>query len=76
MAGYAASCRIQTVAPRVVRRARTPTPAAMVDRDATDLPVEDLVGRPLDEIIADRWASISESWSQTTFFLFDPESWR
>ncbi|MEX2183863.1 MAG: hypothetical protein WEC14_05410 [Chloroflexota bacterium] len=76
MAGYAASCRIQTVAPRAVRRSRAPAPAPMIGGDAIDLPVEDLIGRPLDEIIADRWASISESWSQTTFFLFDPESWR
>lgn len=36
----------------------------------------ELVGRPLDEAIRDWLASIGESWSQLTFFLFDPESWR
>jgi hypothetical protein len=38
-------------------------------------PVE-LVGRPVDDVIADWLASIGESWSQLTFFLFDPDSWR
>jgi hypothetical protein len=36
----------------------------------------ELVGRPLDETIAEWLASVGESWSQLTFFLFDPESWR
>jgi len=36
----------------------------------------DLVGRPIDEVIADWLASVGESFSQLTFFLFDPESWR
>jgi len=76
MAGYAATCRIESVAPRAVRRLRTPALTALPDPSPTDVPIEDLTGRPLDEVIADRWASISESWAQTTFFLFDPESWR
>ena len=38
-------------------------------------PVE-LVGRPLDEALGDWLASVGESWSQLTFFLFDPDSWR
>jgi hypothetical protein len=36
----------------------------------------DLVGRPLDAVIGDWLASVGESWSQLTFFLFDPHSWR
>ena len=36
----------------------------------------ELVGRPVDEVIADWLASVGESWSQLTFFLFDPDSWR
>jgi hypothetical protein len=36
----------------------------------------DLVGHPIDEVIADWLASVGESWSQLTFFLFDPDSWR
>jgi hypothetical protein len=36
----------------------------------------ELVGRPFSTGIRDWLASIGESWSQTTFYLFDPESWR
>jgi len=36
----------------------------------------ELVGRPLDERLASWWADLCEAWSQSTFFLFDPESWR
>ena len=38
-------------------------------------PVE-LVGRPFGERLAARLDDLLETWSQTTFFLFDPESWR
>jgi hypothetical protein len=36
----------------------------------------DLVGRPIAAMVAERWARIREAWAQTTFFLFDPDSWR
>jgi hypothetical protein len=25
---------------------------------------------------AERWADLRATWARTTFFLFDPESWR
>ena len=44
---------------------------------AEDRPVaEDLVGRSFDDRIAEWWGSLTENLSQTTFYLFDPESWR
>ena len=46
----------------------------MVPADAA-API-DLVGRPLDQRLGDWLASLGETWSQTTFFLFDPDSWR
>ena len=54
-------------------------PAVAALGDPTDAPTVvqvELVGRPLDDAIRDWLASIGESWSQLTFFLFDPESWR
>jgi hypothetical protein len=36
----------------------------------------DLVGQSLEDRIAARIDRIRATWSQTTFFLFDPESWR
>jgi hypothetical protein len=50
------------VAPSVVEAA-APTPV-------------DLVGRSIEDRIAARLARIRATWSQTTFFLFDAESWR
>lgn len=26
--------------------------------------------------VRDRWEAIRECWTQTTFYLFDPDSWR
>ncbi len=28
------------------------------------------------EEVRERWEAIREYWTQTTFFLFDPDSWR
>ncbi len=54
--------------------------------DALDRAPIDLVGRPFGkrpfgkrpfgERLAARWDDLRETWAQTTFFLFDPESWR
>ncbi len=42
-----------------------------------DRPVaEELVGRSFDDRLVEWWDSFTESLSQTTFFLLDPESWR
>jgi hypothetical protein len=76
MAAYAVTARIERVRPRVARW----TGASELDRAAVDPILEpeavDLVGRPLAAIIAERWARFREAWGQTTFFLFDPDSWR
>jgi hypothetical protein len=85
VAGYVASARLQGGVPRFVGGGAAVAwsadgrPDARADATA-DLalaadPVE-LVGRPLDEAIGDWLASVGESWSQLTFFLFDPDSWR
>lgn len=53
------------------------TEAARVPADAADAAAPiDLVGRPLDQRLGDWLASLGETWSRTTFFLFDPDSWR
>ena len=53
------------------RRAIRPCPRVL----PTLIPV-DLVGRPIEVVIGERWTAIRERWSQTTFFLFDADSWR
>lgn len=83
MAGYVASARLQGGVPRFVgggaAAAWTADVHAVGPSGADDLPLADhveLVGRPVDEVIAEWLASVGESWSQLTFFLFDPDSWR
>ncbi|MEX1170107.1 MAG: hypothetical protein WEE50_08205 [Chloroflexota bacterium] len=85
MAGYVASARLQGGVPRFVGGAATAVwradgprsaPTVMVVDAAPAVDHVELVGRPLDEFLADWLASVGESWSQLTFFLFDPDSWR
>lgn len=84
MAGYAASARLQGAAPQFAlngeQAPRSVTLGSMAAATSADSPgiidQLELVGRPLDESLADWLASIGESLSQLTFFLFDPESWR
>jgi hypothetical protein len=83
VAGYAANGRLHGVVPRFVgANAGLGSPAQLAvpvsgEPIVPDSVVQvDLVGRPVDETIRDWLASIGESWSQLTFFLFDPDSWR
>lgn len=85
MAGYVASARLQGGVPHFVGGGgfaawsddglSGPGPTAADELSSIDDPIE-LVGRPLNEAVGDWLASLGESWSQLTFFLFDPESWR
>ena len=50
--------------------------AARVDRVDHDQVHVELVGMPLDERFAGWIAGLRETWSQTTFYLFDAEGWR
>jgi hypothetical protein len=85
VAGYAATARLDGSVPHFVGvGARALHVAPNSDAFAGELAREsavgadwiELVGRPFDARLADRLASIGEAWSQLTFFLFDPESWR
>ncbi len=75
MAGYTVSSRIQAVAPRA-RWGRTPAAAAPWPDARIDVTTTELIGRPLDEVLAERVAALRETFAQTTFFLLDPNSWR
>lgn len=87
MAGYAARGTLHGAVPQFVaigdRTESRRSPMVMISADSAPsgefmpeaTPI-DLVGRPLDAVIGDWLASIGESWSQLTFFLFDPQSWR
>jgi hypothetical protein len=75
MAGYTVNARIERAGVHLAATSR-PAPDVAADRRDDAQETVDLVGRPIEEVLAERWAMIRESWAQTTFFLFDPESWR
>jgi hypothetical protein len=82
VSGYATTARIRGATPRFVEADRDPwavaraLPRPVVD----DLP--DLIAGAGDHLetppptVTERWAAARERWSQLTFYLFDPESWR
>ena len=79
MSGYAATARIVHVTPRLARAGGTvdwSTEAALA------APIEDLIveANPPEPgawaPITERAAAARERWSQLTFYLFDPNSWR
>jgi hypothetical protein len=83
VAGYAANARLQGAAPQLVLAGThgqsgfaTIVPESSQPGVTGAVDQFELVGRPIDETIADWLASVGESFSQLTFFLFDPESWR
>ena len=76
MAGYAASSRLHGAVPRFAGAIPDMDDGLPCGDDPEAFDRVELVGRPLDEAIREWLASIGESWSQLTFYLFDPESWR
>lgn len=79
MSGYVASARIVHGAPRLARvdRAAERSDDARPATTGGALIVESVVpaAGPTDRL-AERAAAVRERWSQLTFFLFDPNSWR
>lgn len=78
MNGYAASARVIRVQPRLVVRGRpTDEPTAWVGHESAL--VEDVgAAASADPVVSleERWERFRDRWSQLTFFLTDPESWR
>ena len=77
MSGFVASGRIVRASPRLVRQAtrggndERVTPVTSSSDRGSEL-VEVHVADPL----GDRWAAIRDRWTELTFYLFDPQSWR
>jgi len=75
VAGYVAAAR---VAHAEIRWGGTTRPEQ--DRPsgapAAPIEVESLAGESLDERLTAWWADLREQWAITTFYLFDPQSWR
>jgi hypothetical protein len=76
MAAYAVLARIDRVDPHLAGRAWADPPDRTVTETLELAQAVDLVGRPLSTIVAERLDRIREVWAQTTFYLFDANSWR
>ncbi len=72
MSGFAASRRIERVSPRLADRGAN-RDVANIEADEDFIELVDV--RTADPLI-DRWAAFRERWSELTFYLFDPQSWR
>ena len=77
VSGYAAMAQIREAHPhRAGAMAAFGSSFAPVS-ELNDSPIaEEIVGRSFDDRLVEWWDSFTESLSQTTFFLLDPESWR
>ena len=76
MAAYAVIARIDRVDPHLAGRPPVTREHWSVVEAIDAAQSVDLVGEPLGAILAERWARVREIWGQTTFFLFDADSWR
>ena len=77
MAGYVALQRVDRVSMRALAWHGSVRDEDAVPSDGRPGVVVDLLDdRPLGERLVERWTIVREQWAITTFFLFDPESWR
>jgi hypothetical protein len=83
MAGYAIQARIDGVRPRLSVRASGDTDGVGLaswpgfDDDAgIHDPFAFTVAQEPAPTLAERWDQAGRVWSEMTFFLFDPHSWR
>jgi len=77
MAGYAATAHITGAQPRFIGSGgtRASEPARAVASE-TPRPARPVDARPLGERFAEWRMRARQEWAQTTFYLFDPNSWR
>jgi hypothetical protein len=80
MSGYVASARIVRGTPRIARQAewvavRWIEPVRAAAPDVLILEADEAPATAASSVV-ERLHAIRERWSQLTFFLFDPNSWR
>jgi len=82
MDGFVASGRIEQARPRLAGRRPEPdwvrrplTGATTLRSEVIDVSQTAALDGRL-ETARDRWAAFRDRWSELTFYLFDPQSWR
>lgn len=76
MRGYAALARIDASAIHVARAAMTSTELPPAPPGDVPAPVASAPARAVGPRLAELAGIVREQWAITTFYLFDPESWR
>jgi hypothetical protein len=83
MSGFVASARLERVRPHVTRIDRdrvvwSRPPAARDADDEEGIVVLERTTTAANDgpTLAERWHDLRERWAETTFFLFDADSWR
>lgn len=77
MSGYAATARLQGAsvhAGATLAAVQEPREPLDMTRSVLDTMADELLAPP--ETLEDRIHYVRQAWAQTTFFLFDPDSWR
>ena len=78
MVGYAATAHLGRVEPHRRRRdvaSPKPLPVTAAAVDLERQPI-DLSGEPFGDRFERIISGVAETWSQTVFYVCDPESWR
>jgi hypothetical protein len=76
MAMYAVHAHIERVKPQRSGAARSTTDVARVELEPVAVERVELAGRSLGDRLDERLGRIGDAWSQSIFFIFDPDSWR
>jgi hypothetical protein len=79
MTGYAVTARVQRIelrSPAVQGRLLDTRLGPSATGARLEAALEELGGRSMWARLAELRGDAATAWSQTTFFLFDPESWR
>jgi len=78
MAAYAVSARISEVHPYRTSHRASVIAAAVLGTSPSETFELDSVAPEFDgrEPVGRTWADVVIEWTETTFYLFDPDSWR
>jgi hypothetical protein len=78
MAMYAVHAHIEHVRPKSHRSGRSSSTADVTWSEPEPVAIDrvELAGRSLGDRLDERLGRIGDAWSQSIFFIFDPDSWR
>ena len=76
MAMYAVQAHVERVKPQRSSAPHSTTDVARSELESVAVERVELAGRSLGDRLDERLGRIGDAWSQSIFFIFDPDSWR